>query len=129
MANKTIGIVLELPGKGAFAPDKIGSRYGNFMRTRIPGEVNTTHTFGGRIYNPADPKEAAEFNQMCEETIPYCHRRRMRVIPRIVQLPEAKKKKAPAKKGDDQKAAQNQSSGEGKAPVKTPALSSPPGGK
>lgn len=128
MAKKTIAI-LELPGKGAFAPDKFGSRYGNFMKTRIPGEVNPTWIWGPKMFDLNKPADIEEFNAVCAETIPHCHRRKMRVVPRIVVIEVASKPRKPRKTNEKPPASQNANTGEPAAPTpKPPALVGPPSG-
>jgi hypothetical protein len=88
----TTAVVLELPGKGAYAPTKFGCRSGSFIKTKLPGEGKYSWVYEGKVYELSDPKQISAFNAMCEKIVPHCHRRRMRVIPRVFILPEVEKK-------------------------------------
>lgn len=126
--------ILELPGKGAFAPNKFGCRHGSFIKTDIPGKISPLWIYEGKLYSTAKEADIKDFNEMCAEVIPHCHRRKMRVVPRIIHLPTKKRAKKAAKEpkgGKTQETAppaQNANTGqEGGSPT-PPALTAPPSG-
>lgn len=87
-------IVLELPGKGAYAPNKFGCLHGDFIKTNILNSdlIKPIWIFGSRVYDPTDQKDAHDFNEMCAKVIPHCHQvMRMPVVPRIFNIVEPEK--------------------------------------
>ena len=94
--------VLELPGKGTFAPNKFGSGKGDFLKTDIPGQPQPLWIFKGKLYPIAKQEEIDEFNEMCATLVPHCHRRKLRVTPRILIIPgdaKPRERKKPEPKG------------------------------
>jgi hypothetical protein len=81
-------LILELPGKGAFAPGKIGTSHGNYLKTNIPGQQYPAWAWEGKLYSTDCEKDVAAFNEVCSKIIPHSHQRKMRCIVRIISLPE-----------------------------------------
>lgn len=82
-------IVLELPGKGAYAPNKFGCRHGDFMKTNVEGQKSPMWIFNSRIFKLSNPKDIEDFNALSEALIPHCYSRQMRIIPRFIHIPSA----------------------------------------
>lgn len=93
-----IKIVLEYPDRGGSAPNKYGTRYEPFLKTKVEGVDKPLHIYAGRVYDPSDPKDLKDFNEDCAKVVEHCHRRRMRVIPRLIDIEEKKEVVAPKKK-------------------------------
>ena len=81
-------LILELPDKGAFAPGKIGTSHGNYLKTNIPGQQYPAWAWEGKLYSTDCEKDVAAFNEVCAKIIPHSHQRKMRCIVRIISLPE-----------------------------------------
>jgi hypothetical protein len=117
-------LVLVLPGKGAYAPNKFGCRYGDFIKTPIPGSSSPIWIYEGRTYDASNAADVAQFNKMCAEVIPHCYDLRMKVIPMILQIatPQVSQQKEEAQ---DQKVPELTDEQPSAAP-KLPPLSKPP---
>jgi len=85
--------ILEVPGKGAYAPQKIGLSHGYFLKTDIPGDPSPRWIWMGKIYSTTKAADIEEFNEVCEKIIPLAHRKRVRCVARLISLPSPKKKK------------------------------------
>lgn len=114
-------VIIELPDKGAFAPNKIGTSHGNFLKTNIPNQKNPSWIWEGKLYSTTDEKDISEFNTVCAKILPHAHRRRLRCVVRLVAIP-AKKRATKAPKAKIEKASEKR-----KAPS-LPPLSTPPTG-
>ena len=93
-------LAIEVPGKGAYAPGKIGCRHGSFIKTTIPGHPSPVWAFGGRFYRADIHEEVEAFNKLAQEIIPSCYSRskRIRVSVRAIMLPDEEPPAKPAKK-------------------------------
>lgn len=93
-------LTIEVPGKGAYAPGKIGCRYGSFIKTKIPGSPDPIWAFQGKFFRADIPEEVEAFNALAQEIIPNCYSRskRIRVSARAIILPDEKPAKKQAKK-------------------------------
>jgi hypothetical protein len=92
MSNKTdmtTALVLELPGKGAYAPNKFGCMYGNFIKSNIAGASKPMWIYEGRTYDASVPEQIENFNNMCAKIVPHCYSMRMHVVPKIVRIPQS----------------------------------------
>lgn len=131
MAIKTAA-VLELPGKGNFAPNKFGSRYGAFIKTNIPGQKKAIWIFKSKLYDVTKQEDIDEFNEMCANVIPNCYKViKLTPTPRLIVLPEEAKKPT-NKKGDKPETNQTKEpkkkKGKASATPTPPALAIPPSG-
>ncbi len=131
MAIKTAA-VLELPGKGNFAPNKFGSRYGAFIKTNIPGKEKALWIFKSKLYDVTKQEDIDEFNEMCANVIPNCYKViKLAPIPRFIVLPE-EVNKTTSKKGYEPENKQTKEpkkkKGKASASPTPPALAIPPSG-
>ncbi len=83
--------VLQYPDRGTYAPAKYGTRHGDFLRSKVPGMEEEIWVLGGRTYDLSKAKDREEFNADCATLIPFCHGRKMRVVPVILNPVAAKK--------------------------------------
>ena len=85
---KTV-LVLELPEKGAYAPNKCGCMYGNFIKHNLAGTSKPMWIYEGKTYDVSIPEKIEEFNAMCAKIVPHCYSMRMHVVPKIVRIPQS----------------------------------------
>lgn len=83
--------VLQYPDRGSYAPTKYGTRHGDFLRSKVPGMEKEIWVLGGRTYDLSKDEDREAFNEACSVVIPFCHGRKMRVIPLILKPVAAKK--------------------------------------
>jgi len=119
--------ILELPNKGAFAPNKFGCRHGDFIKIEIPDEKLPAWVFNAKIYDLENDKERDQFNKICEEVIPHCHQRKMRVIVRIILIESEEKSEVKKTKPKEKKAGKQ--SDESPPAPSLPMITVPSGGE
>jgi hypothetical protein len=83
--------VLQYPDRGEYAPTKYGTRHGDFLKSKVPGMEKEIWVLGGRTYDLSKDEDREDFNEACSVVIPFCHGRKMRVVPLILKSVAAKK--------------------------------------
>ena len=79
-------LVIALPNKGAYAPNKFGCLYGDFIKTDIKGQDNPLWIFKSKLYDVSSDADIKEFNDACLTLIPHCHLYKLRAIPMIIKI-------------------------------------------